>query len=218
MKMYDIANRMAVYLARETGLEQAKVDRVRFGLELLLGEIIKFTILLAAAALVGLLPETLAAMAGFSIFRLVSGGGHCEDYWRCLVFSFLVYLGPAALGVYAAPIIPGLLLSWSVLAGVVLIAVVVVLWAPGEVYQRKIKPEERGRFKRLSMLFIALWGITLTVFIVPNSISVALAGLLGLVIQAFTFTPLGYRAIESFDVVLSQIIGERRCPTHAENA
>ncbi|MCL4441401.1 MAG: accessory gene regulator B family protein [Firmicutes bacterium] len=218
MKMYDLANCIALHLARETGLERSRVDRVRFGLELLLGELIKFAILLSAAALLGWLPETLAAMAGFSLFRLVSGGPHCEDYWRCLVFSFLVYLGPAATGVYAVPYVTGRVSVMAVLAGVVVMAALVVVWAPGEVYRRKIKPGERGLFKRLSLLFLTLWAAALIVFIAPHSISAVTAGLLGSAAQAFTFTPPGYRAVDSFDVFLSKIIGERRCPAHAENA
>jgi accessory gene regulator B len=105
----------------------------------------------------------------------------------------------------------------AVLAGVVVMALLVVVWAPGEVYQRKIKPGERILFKRLSLLFLFLWAAVLIFVLEPLSISAATAGLLGAAAQAFTFTPPGYRAVDSFDVILSQIIGERRCPSNAEN-
>lgn len=218
MKMYDMANRVAGHLARETRLEQSKVDRVRFGLELLFGEIIKWVVLLSISAPLGLLPEALAALAGFSLFRLVSGGPHCEDYWRCLVFSILVILVPAFLGVIVAPYLTGSLVIKIILAGAVVMIAMVVIWAPGEVPQRKIKPGERGFFKGFSLIFLALWTVILIVFITSHNVSLAVAGFLGTTVQAFTFTPLGYRAIEIFDIILSKIIGERRCETHAENA
>ncbi|MFZ5645261.1 MAG: accessory gene regulator ArgB-like protein [Bacillota bacterium] len=216
--MFDIANRMAVYLSRETGLDQSRTDRVRFGLELLLGEIIKFALLLAGAAVLGLLPETMAAMAGFSLFRLFSGGAHCEDYWRCLVFSLVAYLGASFASVLVAPYITKTIMTVLVIAGTTGIVLLVLLWAPGEVPQRKIKQSERGLLKGLSIVFLLIWAGVLIFVLSPYSISVMLAGFLGTVVQAFSFTPPGYRAINIFDIVLSKKIGERRCSTHAENA
>lgn len=217
MKMCDMASRMADHLARETGLDKSRADRVRFGLEVLLGEIIKIAILLAVAALLGVLPETLAAMGGFSLFRLVSGGNHCEDYWRCLVFSLLVYLGSAVIGVFAAPFVTEVVVKF-IIAGALVMAVMVLMWAPGEVPQKKIKPGERGIFKGLSLVFLALWAWVLITFAAPHGIAAAVAGLLGTAAQALSFTPPGYRAMDNFDIALSRIIGERRCPTHAESA
>ncbi|MFZ5646264.1 MAG: accessory gene regulator ArgB-like protein [Bacillota bacterium] len=216
--MHVIASRMAAHLARETGMDQSRVDKVRFGLEILLGEIIKLVILLAAAALLGLLPETLAAMGGFSLFRLVSGGPHCEDYWRCLVFSLLVFLGAAAAGVIVAPLVTGPVVGKSIIAGAFIMAVMVLIWAPGEVPQKKIKQGERGIFKGLSLIFLVLWAWALATYIAPHSIAAAVAGLLGAAGQALSITPPGYRAMDGFDIALSRIIGERRCPTHAESA
>lgn len=218
MKMYDIANYMARHLARETELEQSKVDRLRFGLELLIGEIIKFAILLSTAALLGLLPETVAAMAGLSIFRLLSGGAHCEDYWRCLVFGMLVYVGASVAGVYVSTYISKTVLTMSVIVGVAVLSLMVLIWAPGEVPERKIKQGDRGLFKILSIAFLFIWAVVLIFILSRYSISVSLAGLLGSLVQAFSFTPLGYRTIGGFDITLSKIIGERRCPNNAENA
>lgn len=218
MKMYDMASRAAIYLVSEADMDQTKTDRVRFGLELLFGEIIKWAILLALAALLGFLPETLIAMAGFSLFRLVSGGPHCEDYWRCLVFSLLVFFGSAVLGVLAGPYVTKSMLTMAVIAGAVLMAVMVLIWAPGEVSERKIKQGERLVFKWLSLVFLALWAVVITVFVVPYSVSLAIAGFLGTVVQTFTFTPPGYQAMDGFDILLSKIIGERRYTNHAENA
>lgn len=218
MKMYDIANRAAVFLARETGLEQKKVDRVRFGLEMIFGEIIKVVILLTAAAILGILPEALAAMVVFTAMRLVSGGAHCEDYWRCLAFGLLIELGSGELGLLAARYLTEPLLVRSIIIGTFVMAMPVAIWAPGEVALRLIKPEERGLSKVLSLVILALLAGVLAIFIAPLSISVAVSGFMAMAVQVFTLTPPGYRVIDVFDILLSQIIGERRCSTHAENA
>ncbi|HBV98240.1 MAG: hypothetical protein JL50_14420 [Peptococcaceae bacterium BICA1-7] len=218
MKMYDIANRAAVFLARETGLEEKKVDRVRFGLEMIFGEIIKVFILLIAAVILGILPEALAAMVVFTSLRLVSGGAHCEDYWRCLAFGLIIELGSGGLGLLAARYLTEPLLVRSILIGAAVLAVPVAIWAPGEVSLRMIKPEDRGLSKGLSLVMLFLLAGVLTKFIMPLSISVAAAGFLSLAMQVFSLTPPGYRVIDSFDILLSRIIGERRCSIHAENA
>lgn len=218
MKMYDIASRLAGFLACETGLEQAKVDRVRFGLEILLGEIIKWVILLIAAAALGVLPGALYAMVGMAVFRMVSGGAHCEDYWRCLAGGLLIFIGAGKVGVYAAPHLSRDAVSYLIAACYLVMTVLVLIWAPGDVPNRRIKTGERGIFRGLSLAFLAVWTCVTVFVIAPYSVPVAVAGLLGMVVQAFSFTPAGYLAIDQFDIALSKIIGERRCPRDAQNA
>lgn len=214
MKMYDIASRMAGFLAGQVGLEKSKVDNVRFGLELILGEIIKLVILLIVAGILGVLPGALYAVISMGLFRLVSGGGHCEDYWRCLAFGLLVFLGAGRVGVYAAPYISQMVLIKILIVGCLVMSVAVLIWAPGEVPNRKINAGERVKFRKMSLACLAVWTGVTVFLVVPHSVPVAVAGLLAMVVQAFSFTPPGYRAIDHFDVLLSKVIGERRC-SHA---
>jgi len=216
MKMYDIASRMAGYLACETGLEQSKVDVVRYGLEIILGEIIKWAILLTSAALLGVLPGAVSAMLSMAVYRLVSGGAHCQDYWRCLTFGMIVFIGVGKLGVLIAPHMAFLTLAATVAASVLLMALINQIWAPGEVVHRKISPKERPLFKKLSQVCLVVWALVAVFIIAPYSMAAALSGLLSMMVQSLSFTPVGYKAIDSFDIMLSKIIGERRCFENAE--
>ena len=214
MKMYDMASRLAFFLAEQVELEQSKIDSVRYGLEVILGEIIKWIILLVLAGILDILPGVVFSMFSSSLFRLVSGGNHCQDYWRCLALGMFVFLGGGRLAVYVAHLFSYQLLLMTILCGALFIVALVLIWAPGEVVYRKIKQEERLVFKVLSILFIAIWtGFTLLV-INNYSISIVLAGFLAMIIQAISFTPVGYWAIDMFDLVLSRVLGERRC-SHA---
>ncbi|MCL6480015.1 MAG: accessory gene regulator B family protein [Peptococcaceae bacterium] len=214
MKMYEIASRMSGFLSCQVGLEESKVDTVRFGLELILGEIVKWVVILITAGLLGVLPGAFNAIISFGLFRLVSGGAHCEDYWRCLAFGLLVFLGAGKAGVYAAPYISQTVLTKTIIAGCLVMSVPVLVWAPGEVPNRKIHAGERLKFKKLSLLYISVWTGVTVFLVVPYSAPAAAAGLLAMAVQAFSFTPPGYRAIDRFDVLLSKVIGERRC-SHA---
>lgn len=214
MKMHDIASRLAGHLACQVKLDESKVDTVRFGLEIILGEAIKWTILLGAAYLIGVIPGALYAMISMAIFRMVSGGAHCDDYWRCLVFGLIVFLGGGKMGVYISPYFSQMAFSLMIAISLVVMIIATVIWAPGEVPNRRIKPQERGMFKKLSLVFLVIWsGITVLV-IVPHSIPAAVAGYLAMLVQTFSFTPPGYKTIDGFDVMLSRMLGERRC-SHA---
>ncbi|MCL6476813.1 MAG: accessory gene regulator B family protein [Peptococcaceae bacterium] len=217
MKMYDIASRLAGFLADRVGLEESKVDTVRFGLEIILGEIVKWVILLIAAGMLGVLPGALYAMISMGLFRLVSGGGHCEDYWRCLAFGLLLFLGGGKVGVYAAPYMSQTVLTKVLIVGCLVMSVAALVWAPGETPNRKINAGERVKFKKLSLVCLAVWTGVTAFLVVPYSIPVATAGLLAMIVQAFSFTPPGYAVIDGFDKTLSRVLGERRCSAHAEN-
>jgi len=218
LKMYDIASKMACSLAGETGLEQSKVDSVRFGLEIIVGEFIKLVVFLITAILLGVLPEAAYALAGMCLFRLLSGGQHCQDYWRCLILSLIVFIGSGMAGVFVGTYISYSTIMVSVGAGSLIIAFLVVKWAPGEVVHRKIKNEERPLFKGLSLVFLLVWALVTAVFVAPHSISAAAAGLAAMLFQSFSFTPAGYWFINRFDIELSKILGERRCFPDAEDA
>lgn len=217
MKMYDIASRMAGFLACQVGLEQSRVDSVRFGLEIILGEIIKWIMLLAAAALLGVLPGALFAMISMGLFRLVSGGAHCEDYWRCLVFGLVVFIGGAKMGVIVQDYLSQPVMIETVIVCFMVMFMMVLIWAPGEVPNRRINARERGLFKKLSVLYLVVWTSTALFIFIPFSVSLAVAGLLAMIVQCFSFTPPGYAAIDGFDRILSRVLGERRCSAHAEN-
>lgn len=209
--MHDIAFHIASFLACRTGLEESKVDTVRFGLEIILGEVIKWVILLTAATILGVLPGALFAMISVAVFKMISGGAHCEDYWRCLAMGVITFLGFGKLGVYLEPYLSFSTMVKVIVASTLFMGVLTAVWAPAEVPNRRITAEEKVKFKRISLVFLVLWAGIIIVFIAPYSIPAVVTGVLATMVQAFSFTPPGYWAIDRFDYALSRIIGERRC-------
>ena len=212
LKMHTIASRLANHLFQNTDLEESRIDSVRYGLELILGEVIKWLIVLAVAGFFNVIPEALFAMVTVSVFRLVSGGNHCEDYWRCLTLGLLVFIGGGKLGqALGWYVISGVMLSKMLIVGSLIMAFMILFWAPGEVVYRKIKQEERAMFKGLSLLFLLVWAVIVSFLIAPSYLTVALAGYFAMLFQTFSFTPIGYKFIDYFDYLLSRLVGERRC-------
>lgn len=204
MSIHELSVRFAAYMARELGSDTRQENRMSFGLELLLGELVKTIFLLSLSWILGILPEVLCISIAAGVLRLASGGEHCSEYYRCLVGSttfFLIlgggvhYLTPyfAGSGAYITIAI-SILLSWAVLNK----------YAPGQTENRPINSErERVRFRRLSLFMILAYGIIMILFV--NNLllrPLALPILVGMVEQVFTVSPWGYRLMHILDGAL----------------
>lgn len=142
-----LAGAIAVHMTQATGLEKDKTDQLRYGLEIILGTLIKGAILFSLAYLLKILPQVALALAAGGLFRLLSGGAHCTSYWRCLVLGVTVYM---FIGLAAVSIANLTTLQWyKAMAGtfILVAAACTVKWAPGEVPYRAMVRREIRTFK-----------------------------------------------------------------------
>lgn len=216
MNLSQMAGGTANYLSKELALDTGKIDTLRFGLEIILATLIKGIILISLAHFLGILPEVMFAMACGAIYRLLSGGAHCDGYWRCLTLGVLCYLGAGELGIYLGRYLSTDLLVYSLLAGYLLSSLCIIAWAPGEVPFKKItNNSERVMFKILSLTYLSLWLGASIVLVHYASSSLALAGLISVIIQTISISPPGYKVIHKIDGFLAGLFKERRCQANA---
>jgi accessory gene regulator B len=215
MNLNQLAAGTANYLSKELALDNRKIDTLRFGLEILFAALIKGITLISLAHFLGILPEVTFAMACGAIYRLLSGGAHCNGYWRCLTLGVLMYLGAGELGLYLGRYLSTDFLVYSLLAGYLLSSLCVIAWVPGEVpYKEFINVSERIMFKILSMAYLSLWlGASIIIVHYANS-ALALAGLIAVLNQTISFSPPGYKIIQQLDRLLAGLFKERRCPAN----
>lgn len=205
MSIHDLAVRGAGYMARELDIDSRRESRLAFGLELILGEILKFICLLLLAWLLGILPEVLVLSLAAMILRLASGGAHCSEYYRCLIGGTLCFLllGGAAQALTSVMNKEHLILT----AGVSFILCAAALWryAPGDNVNKPItSAAEKKKFKCLSLIIASGYGLTMPVLANFHNLSMFVLPLaLGMVEQSFTVTPRGYRFIHWVDRILS---------------
>lgn len=216
MNINQLAGGTANYLSKELALDDSKTDTLRFGLEIIFAILIKGIILLSLAYFLGLLPEVTFAMVCGATYRLLSGGAHCSGYWRCLTLGVLTYLGAGALGIYLERYLSAGILVYALLAGTLLSSLCVIAWVPGEVPFKKItKVSERIMFKILSLAYLSLWlGASILIARYAGA-SLALAGLIAVVVQTISFSPPGYKTMHLLDCLLAGLFKERRCPANA---
>ncbi|MGI5878960.1 MAG: accessory gene regulator ArgB-like protein [Syntrophomonadaceae bacterium] len=205
MSIHDLAVRWAAGLARELGSDQKQENRMAFGLELLLGEIIKWIVLLGLAGILGLLREVVIICAAAGILRLASGGEHCNEYYRCLIGGTIWFLLLGWGVSWLNTLLTGDNLIIIVGAVFALSAFLLLLYAPGDTANKPISDgNERRKFKRLSLLVALCYlGVMLGTaqFTATQFITLTIAA--GMLAQVFTVTPLGYGFLHWVDRVLT---------------
>lgn len=204
MSIHGVSEQFAAYLAQELDSDRRQEMRMVYGMEILLGEIVKLFVIISSAWILGVLPQVLTITMSAGILRLASGGEHCSAYYRCLiggtvwflllgwgVYSFNAVLSPPVISV-----IVGLLFFISL--------AIIFKYAPGETENKPINNEaEREKFKKWSVAIMVAYGLILIIFSrleVLNTLVLPMA--VGIMAQAFTVSPAGYGFIHFIDWIL----------------
>ncbi|MEW5954881.1 MAG: accessory gene regulator B family protein [Bacillota bacterium] len=208
MTLRQTATDLSFYLARQVDLPEKQVDSLRFGLEIIIGSLIKGILLFVLAwALDIVIPVVVALLVG-SGFRSLAGGAHSTAYIRCLVLSLAIYLLTGWMATtYAFLISPDQLVN-LLFIGFLFSLLAVLRWAPGPVPGKELNSSRHNQFKVLSLLYLFPWLGAMIYLASQGHSSLALAGLLALLAQGFGLTPMGYRLIERYDLLLSRNIGK----------
>jgi len=209
MSLYSLSSRIAKYVTDGAELDHNQTDRVRYGMEIILGVLFKGIALLSAAYLLGILSQVVIALICGSILRLVSGGAHCTSYLRCLSFGLLVYLSAGKISLYLEKVLNHHQLPAIILGCYLLMVLSAHLWAPAEVPYRTISYNEAILFKRLTMAILTLSIVSFLFLANDIRLSYTMAGLSALLAQTFSFTPPGYQVIGGIDTFLAGITTKR---------
>lgn len=204
MSIHDLSCRCAAYLAQQLEADQIKENRMAFGLELLLGEIVKLFFIIALAYALGILPEVLTITVTAGILRLASGGEHCSAYYRCLIGGTACFLLLGWIAHILNPVLIGTGLWLAVVIASLLVGGIIGQYAPGDTENKPINTEaERIKFKKWSLLVLFLYIVIMIILMQFETVSLlVLPMLIGMLEQAFTITPWGYRFLHGVDRVL----------------
>jgi len=204
MSIHELSVRFAAYLAQELSSDQRQELRMAYGLEILLGEIVKLIVIISFSWMLGILPEVLTITVSAGILRLASGGEHCSEYYRCLIggTAWFLFLGwgihclNAFLNQSTINISAGLLFFISI--------IIIFKYAPGETENKPINSdEERKKFKKWSVSIMIIYGVIVVLFTyleVLNTFVLPMAA--GIIAQVFTVSPAGYGFIHFVDRAL----------------
>lgn len=208
----------AQWLAKKLDYGKAEEEVLRYSLNLVVSTVLGYGVLIAAAALLGVLPTALAAALSASALRIFSGGAHASRLSRCVGLGAVIFI---AIGWFAAGGVPVLEKTpyLEVLASqtkVILIIIVTVgtgiiyfyapAPAPGKPKQTYL---QQTVMKSCSLVLLWWWGGT--VWLVYSwqwgmeHQELLLASELGVVWQLMSLTPLGFGLLGGGEKILDLV-------------
>jgi accessory gene regulator B len=203
MIIQDLSLKLSTYIANELDQEDNQ-SVINYGLQIFIGAFLKIISLLGFSYILGTFKPTIVLLVSACLFRTISGGAHCSDYWRCFIATHLVFL-PLGYISYKFQLSLSLDQQFNLyfFSALILLAVI-YLWAPGEHEERSLTV----RKKRLSKIFAALFIILIYIWVVIFKYQYGLSVFLGLIWQGFTITPTGYWFMNIIDKLLTFKIRE----------
>lgn len=203
--MSNFIDQFSKHLQSELNLNDDRKEVVIFGLHTFFSTVTGFAAIIVVGYFIGALRLSLTAAVTTSIFRAVSGGAHCERLRNCTILRAIVSPGIAVTSRWVSPLLPDFALFLIIAAAWLLSIGSAIKYAPADTPKRPIaRPEERLKFRRLSFTFLFIWIIAIMIVTTMKIYShdFALASTLGLLWQAHSITPKGYRLVERFDNLL----------------
>jgi len=178
-----------------TSAEQIEI--YAYGLEIILGAVIKLILILFLALLLGTLDTTIILFIFFALFRCFGGGAHLSTYPRCLVFGVclivgLGYLAQTTISIHALIILSALSLALNIFT--------CIKWVPAGTEKKYItEPFLRLRQKQKYFLVIIGWCLTLLLLIKLSLSTYGFAVLLGSFGAMLLILPSGYWLLNTID-------------------
>jgi len=207
--IHNLAHFLAGKIAKGADREE-DVDYIRYGLEITIGGFLKFFIVITLSLLFGVVKEMLTITISFAVFRILTGGVHMSTYFKCLTTSTILFFIPAY--VFKNLETSNIPFIFHVFTFLFTLSII-LLYVPVESPNRPIPKEKQIRLKWTSSFFIIFWFISTTTITTYHSHSyqyLVIFSSIGLVLQAFTLTPIGIRIFHNIDHGL-RIKGDWRC-------
>lgn len=91
-ELEHMARSLANSLLKDSELNTVQKARVEYGLALVLGLAIEFSLTVGGALIMGTMVYAMLIMLSALLLRIFSGGTHCSSFLRCLVFTMVLFL------------------------------------------------------------------------------------------------------------------------------
>lgn len=169
-------------------VDDERAEVIKYGLQLMVGEIPKFFIMAAIAWALGIFKWTVICFALMLPYRMYSGGFHLKTHIGCIIGTSLMYTGNAFISQLI--VVP---MKYKIAYGIILwiFAIIMIhLYAPADTENVPvISKKERSKRKVISYIIATIMivaGILITNNIVSNIL------LLGVLLQTFSITRIAY--------------------------
>lgn len=174
-------------------VDDERAEVINYGLQILLGEVPKFFIMLLIAYVLGLLKLSLITFLIIMPYRMFSGGFHLRTHIGCIISTTMFYCGVAFL---SKVIVFGNIAKCIAIAAVAIFGIVMIkLYAPADTEYVPILSKKVRKQKQIMSYMCLIMGVVLAVFIKDSIISNII--IFGYFIQTCMITRLAYKLTNS---------------------
>ena len=170
-------------------IDDERAEVINYGIQLIVGEIPKFFIMLGVAIILKIVWQTMLAFFLILPYRVYSGGFHLKTHLGCIISTNLFYCGNAFISTIWN--FPNTISKYLTILGVFVLGIIMVsIYAPADTENVPIlTKKERKSKKILSYVFLSI-NLLVALFI-PNTI-ISNILIFGTFIQTIFITRIAY--------------------------
>ena len=170
-------------------IDDERAEVIKYGLQLIVGEVPKFFIMIAIAWALGILKLTVISFILMFPYRMYAGGFHLKSHIGCIIGTSLMYTGNAFISQFIqVPLIPKII--FSILLWIFSI-IMIYKYAPADTEDVPVISKKERRKRKIFSYIIVTIMIISGCLIKENIISNIL--LIGALLQTVSITRIAYK-------------------------
>lgn len=207
--MEKLAQKILGYIENKIlSLSEEQKEYIYFGLQLILESFVEAITIILISVSLRIFVETFVILMVSGIFKLISGGAHCNTFSSCYVFSIIAY--PLA-GMITKYLIGLNFITLPYMYFIFFISTVVCFfYAPAQVAVKPIDDSARLYYKVASLLFILSLFVAVVTLYLNDFRELSIIISFAVTFQVFFITPLGFFVTEAFDKLFYKVTHRHR--------
>ena len=176
--------------AKMPEVDDERAEVIRYGIEIIIGEIPKMFILILVAGIMGVLKYTMLAFFLILPYRYFSGGLHLKTHIGCIIGTLIFYIGI----VYASQNInySNMEIKYIFFTTVLILSMITItLYVPADTENLPILKKKERKSRKIISYILVLIMFSLALFIKHNVISNIL--IISVLFQSITTTKIAYK-------------------------
>lgn len=170
-------------------VDDERAEVINYGLQILLGEVPKFFIMLIIAYFLGVFKMTFITLLIMTPYRMFSGGFHLKTHIGCIISTCTFYCGVAFL---SENIILNEIARYSLIIATLIFGIIMIkLYAPADTEDVPILSKKVRKQKQIMSYVCLIVGLIISAVIKNNTISNII--IFGYIVQTFMITKLAYK-------------------------
>lgn len=171
-------------------IDNERAEIIKYGLQLMIGEIPKFILLIAMAIILKIGWLVIFAYITMLPYKIVAGGFHLKTHIGCTIGTFIVYFGNVLISknlilqpAYLKYIIAGLIWGISL--------IMISLYAPADTVNAPILRKKERKLKKILSYIFATITLLVAMLIKDNTLSNIL--LINVLVESISISRLAYK-------------------------